>query len=100
MRGRTGCRDTGLVPTTGQDAFAVFSNEEPLGRQLGLKMAEHPNQQHPWWLEAGDEECPHCGQDYHFEVERRCAACDAPSCPQCVSEQDKLCPDCASESRP
>jgi hypothetical protein len=37
----------------------------------------------PWYLSEGDEECPHCGQWYAYELEIRCPDCDAPSCPHC-----------------
>lgn len=37
----------------------------------------------PWWLMGGDEECPHCGQLYIYELEFRCPDCDSPSCPDC-----------------
>ena len=36
-----------------------------------------------WYLSDGDEECPHCGQWYAYELEVRCVDCDAPSCPNC-----------------
>jgi hypothetical protein len=42
----------------------------------------------PWYLSDGDEECPHCGQWYAYELEIRCPDCDSPSCPQCQ------CPTC------
>lgn len=42
----------------------------------------------PWYLSGGDEECPHCGQWYAFELEVRCRDCDSPSCPHCK------CPSC------
>jgi hypothetical protein len=51
----------------------------------------------PWWLAGGTEECPHCGQRYHLEAERRCAGCDAPSCPHCLAHDSGLCPECATE---
>lgn len=53
----------------------------------------------PWWLHGGDEECPHCGQPYHAEVERRCSGCDAPSCIHCLAPDSKLCPECVAEGR-
>jgi hypothetical protein len=37
----------------------------------------------PWWLSAGEDECPHCGQVYAYEVEFRCPDCDSPACPHC-----------------
>lgn len=42
----------------------------------------------PWYLGSGDEECPHCGQWYAYELEFRCPDCDTPSCPHCT------CPSC------
>jgi len=36
-----------------------------------------------WYLGSGDEECPHCGQWYAYELEFRCPDCDSPSCPHC-----------------
>lgn len=50
-----------------------------------------------WWLSGGEEECPHCGQLYAYEVEFRCPECDAPSCPHCKtahSDERMLCPEC------
>jgi hypothetical protein len=38
----------------------------------------------PWWL-LGEEECPHCGLLYIYELEFRCPDCDSPSCMHCVS---------------
>ena len=40
-----------------------------------------------WWLTDGDEECPHCGRLYLYELEVRCADCDGPGCPHCTSVQ-------------
>jgi hypothetical protein len=64
-------------------------------------MPEHrhakPSAPPPRWLQGGDEECPHCGQRYHLEAERRCAGCDAPACAHCVSGE-ALCPECATEA--
>ena len=37
-----------------------------------------------WWLTGGTEQCEHCAQRYHYEVEVRCVACDGPLCPHCV----------------
>lgn len=56
----------------------------------------------PWWLVGGTEECPHCGQAYHLEHERRCSGCDAPGCPHCLNrhESGHICPDCTPESQP
>jgi hypothetical protein len=51
----------------------------------------------PWYLSDGDEECPHCGQWYTYEVEFRCPDCDSPGCPQCKSnhaDQRLVCPSC------
>jgi hypothetical protein len=50
-----------------------------------------------WWLSGGEEECPHCGQLYAYELEFRCPECDAPSCPHCRkmhSDERMLCPEC------
>lgn len=51
---------------------------------------------HRWWL-SGDELCLDCGQSYAYELQRRCADCDEPSCPHCVvSVQERsLCSICA-----
>ena len=51
----------------------------------------------PWWLGEGEEECVHCGQTYHLEVEFRCPECDGPSCSHCKqphAEGHHVCPDC------
>lgn len=51
-----------------------------------------------WWLNAGDEECSHCGQLYIYEVEFRCIECDGPGCPHCRvvhAEGHLICPACA-----
>jgi hypothetical protein len=49
-----------------------------------------------WWVDEGEEDCPHCGQTYFYEVEARCLECDAPICPMCIVrvEQHPVCPDC------
>jgi hypothetical protein len=49
-----------------------------------------------WWLSSGEEECPHCGRLYAYEVESRCSDCDGPSCPHCKKKhQDRsVCPEC------
>lgn len=52
-----------------------------------------------WWQEEGEEECPHCGQLYIYEVEFRCIECDGPGCPHCqvLSKAGRLvCVACAS----
>lgn len=54
----------------------------------------------PWWAGGGTERCPVCLQLYAYEVEVRCAGCDAPLCPQCAVEVraslvTRHCPDCA-----
>lgn len=49
------------------------------------------------WYLSGDEECPHCGLLYAYELEFRCPDCDSPTCPQCKSQhaEDRfVCPDC------
>ena len=51
----------------------------------------------PWWLQAGEEECPHCGQLYTLALEVRCHRCDGPSCIHCkvrVTENEIVCPEC------
>lgn len=63
-------------------------------------MAKHPKSPLPWWLQPGDQACPHCGQRYHLEVERQCHGCDAPCCPHCHGAQDALCRDCVRETGP
>jgi hypothetical protein len=49
-----------------------------------------------WWLEGGDEDCPHCGHPYHREAEMRCVACDAAGCRHCivVHREHRHCPEC------
>ncbi|MET0534895.1 MAG: hypothetical protein ABW171_11775 [Steroidobacter sp.] len=39
-----------------------------------------------WYLSDGDEQCPHCGQLYAYELEFRCPDCDEPSCVHCRSK--------------
>lgn len=49
-----------------------------------------------WWL-GGEEECPHCGQLYAYEIEFRCADCDSPTCPHCRTRHSQghdVCPAC------
>jgi hypothetical protein len=51
-----------------------------------------------WWL-SGDEDCPHCGQLYAYEIEFRCPECDTPGCPHCrhVHLQGHIvCPGCVA----
>lgn len=53
----------------------------------------------PWWLGDGDEECPHCGRTYVYEIEFRCPDCDGPGCPHCKHPHAKghhVCPACAT----
>jgi hypothetical protein len=50
-----------------------------------------------WWLFAGDEDCPHCGQTYLYELEFRCPECDSPGCPHCKAQHTEghhVCPEC------
>lgn len=50
-----------------------------------------------WWLSSGEEECPHCGQVYAYEIEFRCPDCDGPSCPHCKQRHSAgrfVCPGC------
>lgn len=53
-----------------------------------------------WWLEEGEDQCPHCLVFYRIEVGAWCAACDGPLCPSCLTrvrvEREVLCPDCAA----
>ena len=50
----------------------------------------------PWWLDLGEEDCPHCEQPYSYHAEVRCLECDAPICPMCVVHihEHAVCPDC------
>lgn len=51
----------------------------------------------PWWLSGGEEECPHCGIQYAYEIEVRCTTCDSPCCPHCKArdrEGRNVCPEC------
>jgi hypothetical protein len=55
-----------------------------------------------WWLADGDEECPHCGRFYFYELEFRCTECDGPGCPHCQAihaEGHLICPDCKPDGR-
>jgi hypothetical protein len=52
-----------------------------------------------WWLSDGDQECPHCGQLYIYELEFRCPDCDSPACSHCRkkhAENRDVCPECVS----
>jgi hypothetical protein len=54
-----------------------------------------------WWLSGGEEECPHCGRLYIYEMEFRCPDCDSACCPHCKrkhAEDRDVCPECV-ESR-
>ena len=55
----------------------------------------------PWWIERGEEDCPHCAQTYSYEVEVRCFECDAPVCPMCVVRLTEriVCPDCREAAK-
>jgi hypothetical protein len=48
-----------------------------------------------------DDECPHCELPYAYEMEARCARCDAVVCPLCVTRKGRsiLCPACAAGAR-
>jgi hypothetical protein len=50
----------------------------------------------PWWLDVGDEDCPHCDQTYSYRAEVRCFECDAPICQMCIVRIDEhvFCPEC------
>jgi hypothetical protein len=53
-----------------------------------------------WYLSGGDQQCPHCGQWYMYELEYRCPDCDEPSCPHCKSrhaDERFVCPGCVDE---
>jgi hypothetical protein len=52
-----------------------------------------------WWLSGGEEECPHCGQVYAYEVEFRCPDCDSPSCPHCKRGHADVCLACVEPSK-
>jgi predicted RNA-binding Zn-ribbon protein involved in translation (DUF1610 family) len=50
-----------------------------------------------WWVSDGDEECPHCGQLYIYELEFRCPDCDSPACLHCKRKHAQgyhVCPEC------
>jgi hypothetical protein len=54
----------------------------------------------PWWLSAGEEECPQCGEFYALELEFRCPDCDEPLCPHCRIRHTAVhfvCPSCVTE---
>ena len=54
----------------------------------------------PWWATAGSERCPVCLLSYHLESEVRCAACDAPLCPDCATTLltvELVCVDCSRD---
>ena len=61
------------------------------------KANEAPAAKPAWWLDEGEEECPHCEQTYVYETEVRCTRCDAAICLHCVTRVRKtvLCPECA-----
>ena len=63
-----------------------------------LRAVESPA---PWWIEAADLECAHCGSGYAFEREVRCIDCDSSMCPMCMIRIGArvLCPDCGTEGR-
>jgi hypothetical protein len=52
----------------------------------------------PWWLDRGEEDCPHCDQTYSFTAEIRCIECDARVCPMCITRigGHAFCPDCGA----
>lgn len=41
-----------------------------------------------WYLSSEDEQCPHCGQLYAYELEFRCPDCDSPGCPHCKTKHE------------
>jgi hypothetical protein len=63
------------------------------------KTARRTNNERPWWLEDGAENCPACSHTYVIQTEYRCVACDGPLCSLCVTsvfEAESSCPDCVS----
>ena len=59
---------------------------------------DHMEQELPWWLEAGSEQCDHCLGWYTYESGCFCTECDGPVCPSCASyhrhEYKVVCPGC------
>jgi hypothetical protein len=55
----------------------------------------------PWWLDVGEEDCPHCEQTYTYEAEVRCFECDAPICRMCIVRvrEHVLCPECRKPAK-
>ena len=52
-----------------------------------------------WWHSSGEDNCPHCGEPYVYELEFRCVECDGPGCMHCKElhiEGHHVCPSCAS----
>lgn len=39
-----------------------------------------------WWNATGSEACAVCAARFDYEIEVRCADCDAPLCPLCAVE--------------
>lgn len=67
-------------------------------------MATHAPRSAPergWWNATGWEECSVCAARFDYEVEVRCADCDAPICPLCAVEirarEERVCVPCAAE---
>jgi hypothetical protein len=54
----------------------------------------------PWWLDEGEEDCPHCDQTYTYSAEVRCFDCDASICPMCIVRvgEHVFCPDCGEQA--
>lgn len=54
-----------------------------------------------YWMH-GEEVCAHCHFRYAFAIERRCAVCDGPACPDCVTTvsatREVRCRPCTSET--
>lgn len=56
--------------------------------------------EHGWWSATGWERCAVCGERFDYEVEVRCADCDAAVCPLCAVEvtvhRTRACVRCAA----
>jgi hypothetical protein len=54
-----------------------------------------------WWIDHGEEDCPHCEQTYSYSAEVRCFDCDAPICPMCIVRvgAHRFCPECGESAQ-